>query len=178
MRTLGPRSVSSFLKVVLDITFILLVIGLLFFGGLALINAFGLITGAKLPDWVWPVGQHWPMFAGTPRAVALLSWISLNHIGALVIVGRLRRIFRTLTSDTPFQAENARRLRIIGLVMAALQVSEWVIWAVVGQGAPDRVEYLRPDVNPVAIFGIIVMFVLAEVFDEGARMRKDLDLTI
>jgi hypothetical protein len=178
MRTLGPRSVSSFLKVILDITFLITGAFLAFFGGLALINAFGLATGASLPDWKWPIGWHWALFASTPRAVALLSWITLNHIGALVIVGRLRKVFGTLTKDTPFQFENARRLRVIGLVMAALQVSEWVIWAIVGRNATETIEFLRPDINPVAIFGIVVMFVLAEVFDEGARMKKDLELTI
>lgn len=177
MRTLGPRSISSFLKIVLDFAYVVVAVSALFFGVLALINMYGLASGAKLPDWTWPYGWRWQLFAATPRAVALLSWITLNNIGALVILGRLRKIFKTLTHDTPFQAENARRLRIIGLVMAALQVSEWVIWLAVGRTAPERFQFLHP-IDPVAIFGIVVMFVLAEVFDEGARMKKDLELTI
>ena len=176
MRTLGPRSVSSVLKVFIDITWILAAAFLALFGVLALVNAFGLMSGADLPDWTWPIGPDRPFFPATPSAIAFLTWASLYFLGALVILGRLRKVFSTLTQDTPFQFENARRLRVIGLVLAALQVSELVIWFVVGRHDP-HFRFLEA-VDPGTIFGIVVMFVLAEVFDEGARMKKDLELTI
>jgi hypothetical protein len=177
MRTLGPRSVSSVLKVFLDIAFLGAAAFLVFFGLLALTNAVGLATGADMPDWTWPMRPDRPLFPATPAVIALHTWASLYFLGALVILGRLRKIFRTLTSETPFQTENARRLRVIGLVLAALQISQLVIWLVVGRHDPERFRWLHP-VDLGAIFGIVVMFVLAEVFEEGARMKKDLELTI
>ncbi|MEI7933261.1 MAG: DUF2975 domain-containing protein, partial [Alphaproteobacteria bacterium] len=161
----------------IDIVFAFTAVFLVFFGLLAMINVFGLITHADLPDWTWPRMPDRRLFQGTPTAFAFNTWASLYFLGGMVILGRLRKIFGTLTRDTPFQTENARRLRIIGLVLAALQLSELIIWVLVGRHDPERFRFLHP-VDLGGIFGIVVMFVLAEVFDEGARMRKDLELTI
>lgn len=178
MRTLGPRSVSSFLKVFLDIVFVFLTVWTIFLGILALGSAAGMaFTNLNLPDWRWPWGL--PLFVHTPRGASGLLLFALFSVGLLAIVGRLRKIFVTLIKGEPFQSENARRLRVIGLILAALEISRYAIWAVLTIGAsPETMRAFRPDVDFVGIFAIGVMFVLAEIFDEGARMRKDLDLTI
>jgi hypothetical protein len=176
MRTLGPRSVASVLKIFIDIVFVLAAACLVIFGMLAMANAYVLATHATLPAWIWPQNGR-AVFSGAPATIAFHTWASLYFLGAMVILGRLRKIFGTLTRDTPFQFENARRLRVIGLVLAALQLSELIIWFTVGRTDHDRFRFLHP-IDPGAIFGIVVMFVLAEVFDEGARMKKDLELTI
>jgi len=179
MRTLGPRSISSFLKVFLDISFGFIALFLLSLGAIALWSALHMANPAlPTPTWHWgPNGP--PMFVASPRGASGLPLFALYMLGLLGIVGRLRKIFITLVAGQPFQAENARRLRIIGLILAALEVSRYAVWAILLLCAPDSpVRDYRPNIDVVGLFAIGVMFVLAEVFDEGVKMRKDLDLTI
>lgn len=177
MRTLGPRSVASFLKIFLDIVYVFLTLWAVLLGGLAMASAARMAFGFDLPDWRWPWGLR--MFVETARGAASLLLFLLASLGLLTIVGRLRKIFGTLVAGTPFVFENARRLRIIGLVLAALEVSRYAIWWFLTAGLPfERSRSFMPDIDFVGLFAIGVMFVLAEVFEEGARMRKDLDLTI
>jgi hypothetical protein len=79
--------------------------------------------------------------------------------GFLLILRNLRMIFRTLTIGDPFRPENVRRLRQIGLIPGVMD----------SQGTG---ELLTP------IFSVLVVFVLAEVFREGARLRRESELTI
>jgi hypothetical protein len=178
MRTLGPRSVSSFLKVFLDISYLFLAfsLGLVALWALASVLAM-VIPGFPFSESEWPNGL--PVLVSTPRGAALILLFGLFVLGLLAIVGRLRKIFITLIAGQPFQAENSRRLRVIGLILAALEASRYIIWAVFSASAPEGSPFRDiPDFNFVALFGIGVMFVLAAIFDEGARMRKDLELTI
>ncbi len=178
MRTLGPRSVSSFLKVFLDLAFVVTTLWLVFLGALALLSALQMSAGVHLPNWHWAFSSQ-PLFASTPRGAAWLLTGCLFTLGLWVIVGRLRKIFVTLIAGQPFQAENARRLRVIGLVLAALEFSRYGVWAIMISGtAIGQNRLFQPQIDFVGLFAIGVMFVLAEVFDEGVRMRKDLDLTI
>ena len=175
MRTLGPRSISSVLKIFLDIAYVGLSLGLILISIGALLSAVALNNPAPFAAWHWPSGR--PMLAQTPRGAAMFLIFALNTLGLLAIVGRLRKIFTTLVAGKPFSLENARRLRVIGLVLAALELSHYAVWGLWiwshAQGG-----FLRPNLDITGLFGIGVMFVLAEVFEEGARMRKDLELTI
>jgi hypothetical protein len=177
MRTLGPRSISSFLKILLDIAYALLSIGLLLIAILSLFSAYATINPAPFTGWHWSSGR--PILAETPRDAAGFLIFAFNIFGLLTIVGWLRKIFATLVAGEPFTRDNARRLRVIGLVLAALEISHYAVWALVlltHDEAASRL--LRPSLDVTGLFGIGVMFVLAEVFEEGARMKKDLDLTI
>ena len=66
------------------------------------------------------VASRGPLFAG-----ALLVF-GLSIGGVLVIVHSLRRIFVTLTAGDPFHPANVRRLRLIGLMLAALELGRYV----------------------------------------------------
>ena len=82
----------------------------------------------------------------------------------------------TLTAGDPFHPQNVRRLRLIGLMLGALEFGRYAIWAV----APmvRGVRDVRPNFNLTAWFSVLVVFVLAEVFREGARLRREAELTI
>lgn len=176
VRTLGPRSISSFLKIFLDIVFVLLAVGLIALGVIALLSAIGMANSEFLAEWKYPTGRT--VLAKTPARAASLLIFCLFTLGLLGIVGQLRRIFITLIAGSPFVAQNAKRLRIIGLILAALEASRFGVYflLVYGMNAPSR--FWRPDINFTALFAIGALFVLAEVFDEGVRMKKDLELTI
>jgi hypothetical protein len=174
MRALGPGSVSSFLKIILDVVFAALWISL---GAVAIALLAALLFSLN-PD-LFPglmsvnasvVATRGPLFAG------MLLVFGLSIGGVLVIVHSLRRIFVTLTAGDPFHPQNVNRLRLIGLMLAALELGRYVIWGV-GPLMP-WVKRVEPNFSLTSWFSVLVVFVLAEVFREGARLRREAELTI
>lgn len=177
MRTLGPGSVSTLLKIALDVAYVLLclVTAVLLLAFVAAIfiplssyditvsdNAGGLQQALTRPLLLFGLG-------------ALSAWFG----GFLLILRNLRMIFRTLTVGDPFQPENVRRLRQIGLILATVTAGVWIAQGMVAaklvpgvMDAQGLGELLTP------IFSVLVVFVLAEVFREGARLRRESELTI
>lgn len=177
MRALGPGSVSSFLKVILDVFYYVLWTA----AGAVGLAAFVVILLSFKPDLLgheisidsWRIkGPHMVAIA----AVVLVA-LGLYVGGTIVIVGRLRRIFRTLIVGDPFHPDNVRRLRIIAATLAVLEI---------GRNAASGLShmFLPPDshigggVNLTTWFAVLVILVLAEVFREGARLRREAELTI
>jgi hypothetical protein len=112
---------------------------------------------------------------------ATLLAADLGLAGAIVIVGRLRRIFQTLIAGDPFHPDNVRRLRVIGGALAVLELGRYAFVAAARLvGHALRLGKLRLDdqVNLTAWFSVLVIVVLAEVFREGARLRGEAELTI
>jgi len=181
MRALGPGSVSSFLKIILDVVYVafwiaaiggvLVTVGAVFYDlapGLFNIHITGRteLTAGKTELALTPA-----LF--TAAAAAFTAYAAV----VLVIVDRLRRIFATLTAGDPFHPENVRRLRTVGVMLAVLELGRYPVAAVDTwlSPHPDAVS-LSP--SPTAWFAVLVVFVLAEVFREGARLRREAELTI
>ncbi|WP_309606857.1 DUF2975 domain-containing protein [Phenylobacterium sp.] len=174
MRALGPGSVSSFLKIILDVVFAALWITLGVVG-LALLAALVFSFNPDLfPDMLSNnaavVARRGPLFAG------MLLVFALSLTGVLTIVHALRRIFLTLTAGDPFHPQNVQRLRLIGLMLAALEVGRYGVWGV--STLVPWVKDVKPNFSLTAWFSVLVVFVLAEVFREGARLRREAELTI
>ena len=185
MRALGPGSVSSFLKIILDVVFAALWIGV---GVFALITLAALLLSLNpemLPNFRLP-GDDGENVRTTAMAELVRNGPSLTSGlfaaglylgGVLVIVGSLRRIFTTLTAGDPFHPDNVARLRLIGLMLAGLELGRYAFWAVSAwllSGVNER----EPKLSLTAWFSVLVVFVLAEVFREGARLRREAELTI
>jgi len=125
------------------------------------------------------VYSHISVMGHPPGALAavLLIGAELYLIGVLVIVQRLRRIFGAMTAGDPFHPDNVRRLRVVAGVLALLEVDRYIVAGIdrfVGHEHP----YAAVNVNLTAWFAVLVVVVLAEVFREGARLRRDAELTI
>lgn len=181
MRAFGPGSISSFLKIILDVVFAALWIGAVV---LALITVAALLLAFN-PDLAGGIkvdvesgGESLQKFLANPTAiVAGLGAATLYVSGVLVIVGSLRRIFMTLTAGDPFHPDNVARLRLIGLMLAALELGRYVVQA----SAAFFLEGVSRDSEGLSLtawFSVLVVFVLAEVFREGARLRREAELTI
>ena len=175
-RALGPGSVSSFLKVILDVFYFVLWLFTALFAlvilGLLLISFNPQVLPAPLLTDVRILGR-----APGPIAGLLLIGGELNLIGLLVIVQRLRRIFGTLTAGDPFHPDNVRRLRVVALMLALLELGRYGFAAIhrflLHEAPPPSDNF-----NPTAWFAVLVVMVLAEVFREGARLRREAELTI
>ena len=171
MRALGPGSVSSLLKLVLDVISIALWLTL---GALLLAALLALLLPSDLDIWkeVSRAGARGPMLAGGLLAYSL-------YVGVvLLIVARLRRIFTTLTIGDPFHPDNVLRLRAIGFCLAALELINYIVNLVSRWAFGDQFGSSHFPFNPTAWFAVLVVFVLAEVFREGARLRSEAELTI
>ena len=90
---------------------------------------------------------------------------------------RRRKIFATLTAGDPFEPENVRRLRVIGVMLGALELSRYAAALITAWIAPHDAKPAT-GVSLTAWFAVLVVFVLAEVFREGARLRREAELTI
>jgi len=183
MRALGPGSVSSFLKIILDVVFAALWIG---------VGIFALITLAALllsfnPDLLPKISLTGDdgvrstavteLTKNGPSVTSSLFAAGLYLAGVLVIVGSLRRIFTTLTAGDPFHPDNVARLRLIGLMLAGLELGRYAFWMVSVYLLPG-INKVEPNLSLTAWFSVLVVFVLAEVFREGARLRREAELTI
>ena len=111
------------------------------------------------------------------RAVAALGVVSVgfNHL----ILRRLSAIVRTVSDGDPFVAENAYRLQAIAWFLLILQLLSLVI-AAIGRtiSSPGRPVDLDAGFSLAGWLAVLLTFVLARVFAEGALMRRDLEGTI
>ncbi len=111
------------------------------------------------------------------RAVALLGLgaILLNY-GVLT---RLRAMVDTLRARDPFVPANAQRLRTIAWLLLSLQVLSMIIGGVGDAiNSPAHPINLDAGFSPAGWLAVLVTFLLAEVFAEGARLRDDLAGTV
>ena len=176
MRALGPGSVSSFLKIILDVVYVALSVT-------AVVVALGLV-GVLLftvdPDIFGLRGALGSASEAVTRRPLLLGETlaaAFYIAGVLVIVNRLRKIFATLTAGDPFEPENVRRLRVIGVMLGALELSRYAAALITAWIAPHDAKPAT-GVSLTAWFAVLVVFVLAEVFREGVRLRREAELTI
>ncbi len=181
MRALGPGSVSSFLKVILDVVHWIL----LFSAAAASVGIVVVLLLSFKPELLGGAinigGVHIKGAWLGPIAAATLLAGDLYLAGALVIVGRLRRIFQTLIIGDPFHPDNVRRLRMIGAALAVLELGRYAFAGVVRLFAHDLGLTKMASgggVNLTTWFSVLVIVVLAEVFREGARLRGEAELTI
>lgn len=123
-------------------------------------------------------GATWPVVA--PALVIGAVMLA----GALVIVGRLRRLFDSFTSGEPFRRENATHLRVIWIAMLSMELARYVLMAATAAifaavGLPEGADAnFNINIDLSTWMSIAVLIVLAEVFREGARMKEEQELTI
>jgi hypothetical protein len=96
---------------------------------------------------------------------------------------QLRAMVRTVSEGNPFVAANALRLRTIAwLVMAGeglrLLIAIIVKWATLHGAAVGITIDIKIPFSLAPWLAVLLLFVLAGVFTEGARMRDDLEGTV
>jgi hypothetical protein len=92
----------------------------------------------------------------------------------LYIVNRLLEILRTLRFGSPFVRENADRFRKVGFALLIGEAAKFLFF-VLGEVFEADVGY---DTELTTWLAIISVFVLSEVFREGAKMKEEQDLTV
>jgi Protein of unknown function (DUF2975) len=168
MRAIGKGSLASILAMGLNITRIILWLAFIGFSiALVVIPFASIIYG---------------MFQGFDGGDALVDGADYIQIAyqfvsfgvMLFVVSRLLEVLKTLRFGSPFVKENAEHFRTVGYAL------------LIGEGAKIAFGFLslitsadiEIDTQPITWLAIITVFVLAEVFHEGARMKEEQDLTV
>ena len=111
------------------------------------------------------------------RAIAVLGLaaIPLNY----VVLKRLLAIVETVRAGDPFVAANASRLQAIAWALLALQLLSLVIGAIAKTvSTPAHPLHLDAGFSINGWLAVLLTFLLARVFAEGALMREDLEGTV
>ena len=169
---LAPGSMTSLLGVALTAAFWALALATLAFICLFIFVAFV------------PLGSLGLTVGGTnvpvPRAYILFALGAITaYLGGFALILRhLRAMVHTLRIGDPFHPANVSRLKQIGLTLAVVTGGAWI-----GQTLVSRL--VRGELEPPGLFdlvtpafSVLVVFVLAQVFREGARLRRESELTI
>ena len=111
------------------------------------------------------------------RAVAAIGLVTIpiNYL----ILKRLLAMIETVRIGDPFVSTNATRLQQIAWCLLALQLLGGLIWAI-GEAisTPAHPVDLNTSFSVNGWLAVLLTFVLARVFAEGALMRDDLEGTI
>jgi hypothetical protein len=105
-------------------------------------------------------------------AIALLGvlWTIMRKL--LAIVG-------TVADGDPFIRANAVRLKAIGWMMTAVYILGFPL-GLVAKRVADKIgdNHVSVDVSLTGLLAILLVFVLAGVFEQGAAMREEMEGTV
>jgi len=118
------------------------------------------------PTWLVPVLRLWIVLA--------LPMIAAVH----VLLSRLLDMVETVRTGDPFVPENATRLKTIAWCVLATQLLHLVYGALAAtvNAAGSNVEWKFAGMT--GWLAVVLLFVLARVFEEGTHMREDLETMI
>lgn len=133
-------------------------------------------------EWVWralgvgAVTGHEGVVVGM-RAIMVIGIVGTPI--TYVVFSRLLRMVESVRTGEPFTRENAGRLRTTAWAMLALELLHICVVAIASavstKGVPLRIS---SNLHVTGWLGILMLFVLAQVFLEGTRMREDLEGTV
>ena len=117
------------------------------------------------------------------RIVLGLRTVAALGLGAIflnyAILKRLLAMVETVRAGDPFVAANASRLQTIAWVLVTLQFLGLAIQAIARTiSTPEHPVNLDAGFSINGWLAVLLTFVLARVFAEGARMRDDLEGTV
>ncbi len=172
-KKLAPQPVSAALTTSRVALRILIILNWVY-GAAILILLVATVTNA-----VWIMGAlkaTEPLFRGM-QAVALLGLVTIPlHY---VILRRLLDMVESVRAGDPFVRQNGSRLQTIAWALLGLQLLSLVIAGIVKVvSTPAHPLHLDAGFSTSGWLAVLLLFVLARVFAEGARMRDELEGTV
>lgn len=111
--------------------------------------------------------------------VGLAAAATFAYLGISALIFRLLiRIVATLRAGDPFHPANVRRLHQIGLAFASVTLGVWAGQWLVARFVRGALQSPSPFDLITPSFAVVILVVIAEVFREGARLRRESELTI
>lgn len=155
----------------------ILIVGNLLFGGLVVAL---LVASLIAEDWVFGALGVRP-----DQRATLIPWgriIMVIGIGSVpfthVVLTRLRAIVETVRLGDPFVTQNAARLKTMAWALLGLEVLHLAVGGVAATALSNSQLDLDWSFSITRWLAVLLLFVLAQVFDDGTRMRDDLVGTV
>jgi hypothetical protein len=174
MKLIGRHSVASLLRWFLGFANVFVTIAVVFTGLMLLAPlvvpdfAIGFIDGlAERED----TGARTLLL--NERSTYLAAFVAV--LSTWWILNRLRRMFLAVNQGDAFEPANVARLQGVGLGLIGVQVSAAILAFTVPEGIISDLDY---QLDLGAWLGILIVFMLAEVFRQGAAMRDDAQMTV
>jgi hypothetical protein len=155
-----------------------LILGNLLFGVLVLAL---LIASLIAEDWVFrALGVR--LDGSNATLILWMRMVMVIGIGSVpfthVVLTRLLAIVETVRLGDPFVAENAARLTTMAWAVLGLELLHLSVGALaIGPLSNTQLD-LHWSFSVIPWLAVLLLFVLAQVFDDGARMRDDLTGTV
>lgn len=117
-------------------------------------------------------------------AASVLLLIATTTAYCLYIIRMIRQILASVKSGDPFAPSNAKRIRVIGLLLIGGSLVTTIVeslsslYAVNEYSASGFDFIFRFDFEWTAIFLGLGILVLSEIFREGTRIREEQSLTV
>ncbi|RZJ00718.1 MAG: DUF2975 domain-containing protein [Brevundimonas sp.] len=165
----GRRSVASGVRWVLGVANVFVLIG-----GTVCLGS--LITTLVAPDLLLDAAREVESGLDHTTSASLAAVMAGGMFACgftWLVIDRLRRIFLSVNEGHAFEAANVGRLRLMGAALAGLQLTTMVMHVLAPAG-----EGVRFQLDLGAWLGVLVVFMLAEVFRQGSDMRDDVQGTV
>lgn len=114
--------------------------------------------------------------------VGAMAWLMVlgiaGGVAAHVLFRRMLEIVAAAIAGDPFTSENAQRLRAIGWALLVLQCLDLCFGyiSIMVEARTDETFGWSPTVG--GWIAVLMVFVLARVFEQGSRMRDELAMTV
>jgi hypothetical protein len=95
-----------------------------------------------------------------------------------VMVSRLLAMIETVRAGDPFVPQNAQRIRTIAWCLLVVQLFELACGIFIGVLSRAGADIGDWDPSLSGWVAVLLLFVLARVFEEGARIRADLEAMV
>ena len=133
-------------------------------------------------EWTWRA-LHVGAVAGHESVVAGMRAIMVIGIASTPITwavfSRLLRIVESVRAGEPFTVDNAGRLRSVAWALFGLELLHICVVAIASAVSTKEVPlHISGDLDLTGWLAILLLFVLAQVFLEGTRIREDLEGTV
>lgn len=160
---------------------IFLLMGVMVLGLIALlaVTSFGVLSEAEVMEVVRDTGMQMGQIAMV-GSFALLAGLVCTLLLLFAVILTTRIVESAMTGN-PFVPENADRLNKIGCLLLGIQVASWFITPALSAMIPEKVAdeiNFNFDMSPVGLMGILLIFVLAQIFRHGAKLSSDLEGTV
>ena len=118
--------------------------------------------------------------AGLANGMRLIMVIGIGATPLThLLLTRLLAMVETVRSGDPFVADNAARLQTMAWALLGLEVLHLAVGAIAAAvSTPSQPLDLDWNFSARSWLAVLLLFVLARVFDQGTRLRDDLEGTV
>jgi len=173
MKLIGRRSVASALRWVLGFMNVFVTFAVVFTALLLLASLVMPDFAAGFTDGLADEDPGMGVLLLNERATFLAAFVAT--LSTWWILNRLRRMFLAVNHGDAFERANVGRLQGVGLGLIGVQISAAILAFTVPKGIIADLDY---QLDLGAWLGILIVFMLAEVFRQGAAMRDDQQMTV